>query len=78
MSTKLPIGNSVNELLIGDGDPVVFLPLLHFNFDFILFSKVLDLLNWMRSTLGSMQPCLTPSLFIATKFLSGSLTLETV
>ena len=78
ISKGLPVGDAVDELFIGDGHAVVSLSLLDFNLDLVVFSKVSDLLYLIGPTLESMHPFLMPSLFMATKFLEGSLTDETL
>ena len=70
------IGDSISKLFIGNRYSIIFLSFLDFNFDFIIFSKISDLLNMMGITLESIHPFLTPYLFIATKFLGGSFTFE--
>lgn len=77
MGRKLPIGDAVGEILAGDGDTVILLPLFDLDLDLVVLPKIRDLLNGCGGTLESMQPCLTPSLFIATKFLPGYLMSET-
>lgn len=77
MVSILPVGDAVGEIFVGNGHSVVFLPLLDLNFDFVVLSKTRDLLNLPLITFASTQPCLAPSLFMATKFFPGSLISET-
>ena len=74
----VPIGNSIGKVLAGNWYPVILLSLLDLDFNFVIFAEIRDLLHCDKSTLESTQPLLMPSLFIATKFLGGSLTDETL
>lgn len=74
----LPIGYTIGEVLIRDGNSIKLLSLFHLHLYLILLVEVSDLLGSRESTLESVQPCLMPSLFIAMKFLPGSLIEETV
>ncbi len=77
MVSILPVGDAVGEIFVGNGDSIVFLPLFDLHLDFVILSKTCDLLNFSVITLASTQPCLAPSLFMATKFFPGSLISET-
>ena len=74
----LPIRYAINKLLIGNGDTIIFLSLFHLHLNLMILPKIGDLLDVERCTFESTQPFLTPSLFMATKFFSGSLVQETV
>lgn len=64
----VPIGNAIHKLLIGNGDSIIFLALFDLYLNLMILPEIRDLLYGCWCTLESMQPCLTPSLFMATKF----------
>lgn len=74
----LPIGHAIGEILIGNGDAVELLSLFDLHLDLIFLVEVGDLLGREGITFESVQPCLMPSLFMATKFFPGYLIEETV
>lgn len=78
MILMVPIGNAIDKLLIGNGDSIILLSFFNFHLNLMILSEIRDLLHGMGCTFESIQPCLTPSLFMATKFFSGSLRLEAV
>jgi hypothetical protein len=75
---SLPIGYAIGEILIGDGDSIKLLSLFDLHLDLVFLVEIGDLLGRGAVTFESVQPCLIPSLFMATKFLPGSLMEETV
>lgn len=78
ISITLPVWNTISELLAWDRNTIILLTFFDFYLDFVIFSKIRDLLNNVTVTLESIQPCLIPSLFMATKFLPGYLILDTL
>ena len=71
------VSYSIAKVLARDWHAIVLLAFFDLDFDLIVFSKIGDLLYGKRSTFESIQPFLIPYLFIATKFLGGSLIDET-
>lgn len=45
MRGRVPIGDSIGELLIGNGDSVILLALFDLHLDLVILSKVRDLLR---------------------------------
>jgi hypothetical protein len=78
MTLMVPIGNAVHKLFIRNGDSIILLALFDLYLNLVILPEIRDLLNGLGHTFESIQPCLTPSLFMATKFFSGSLMLETL
>ena len=76
--TNVPIRNAIYKFFVRNGYSIIFLPFFHFYKNLIVLSEICDLLHTLSLTFESMNPCFIPSLFIATKFFSGYLILETL
>lgn len=63
---RLPIGSAIREILTGNGDSIKLLSLFHLHLDLIFLVEIADLLDRGGGTFESVQPCLMPSLFMAT------------
>lgn len=73
----IPVRNSISKLFIWNWNSHILLALFNFNLNLVIFSKRCKILINQMTTFDFTQPCLAPYLFIATKFLPGSLTDET-